>query len=514
MTQCIERVGGIGDYVRSTLKNMLAIEVCVGDWNYWTSSIQHLRFWGCSFCSSDLFSNVIEMSKKWEVKLAEESYAAESPVTMGFLLWHATHAGSHSQQNSRTSLLRGFRLVPCPYAVHGCEAGTLLPYSNSACFDTMDYILIVFFKHIEIQRTSCGRHWQLCIHRCRSGFKHKKWTATRRCERSQRVKPLRIVAYRYAIVVTAEALRLRKFSRLDWQLTVFSVPAPRAAGLWLSARCVSIRKPWMSRTYFLSECKEGWALVGTGHFRWSMFALHWLDWMFLGTFKSALNHFTARSQQNVISLVPGEAATLIATSCPCTDSTDILGPFRESPAVPYLLHRRGSHPQEPCGEVCLSPRAMSTCQARLPGGAPKLLKNLEKSISFQWPNPEIQWNPDILNLNRDQATGVGKTIGAGKRCNQIMPVTVEPNSGGQWQDMIRAVGRYAIRWSATIGKFRRSMPNIACAIPSGACTGLCPVCTRQGRKGIGQRAGARPNTTPLRGTPGASFHELFPHFPL
>jgi hypothetical protein len=48
---------------------------------------------------------------------------------------HATHAGSHSRQNGRTSLLRGFRLMPCPYAVHGCEAGTLQAYSESACFD-------------------------------------------------------------------------------------------------------------------------------------------------------------------------------------------------------------------------------------------------------------------------------------------------------------------------------------------------------------------------------------------
>ena len=126
------------------------------------------------------------------------------------------------------------------------------------------------------------------------------------------------------------------------------------------------------------------------------------------------------SQQNVISLVPGEADTFFAKSCPFQN-------HRNPIMVPYLLHPLNRIPMDSTFAGAMRRSVpLALCHVYMPSVAARrssgclvlllametdrrLLKNMEKNSFHQAQKSQIKIY---------QATGVEKTIGA--YWNQIM----------------------------------------------------------------------------------------------
>lgn len=158
------------------------------------------------------------------------------------------------------------------------------------------------------------------------------------------------------------------------------------------------------RIFSLNVRRGGhWAL-----YSWTMFSLNWLDWKFVGTFYIILHHFTILplSQQNVISLVPGEADTFFEKSCPFQNHRNP----RRSHNVPYLLHPLNRIPMDSTFAGAMRRSVpLALCHVYMPSVAARrstgclvlllametdrrLLKNMEKH-QFP-PSPEVP-NQDI-----------------------------------------------------------------------------------------------------------------------
>ena len=161
----------------------------------WPALSSTCSSWGCSFCFHDPFSHTpknVEKVGSYTCRCKLWCSKVRWPVSIGFLLWHVYHM-QHMRAPTvgRTAELRSCEafawcLVPMlSMAVRRALCRRILSLLALTLI-SFDHILIIYSTFISTSSAQITwRQWQLCIHRRRSGFKHKKWTATRRCEKSQ-----------------------------------------------------------------------------------------------------------------------------------------------------------------------------------------------------------------------------------------------------------------------------------------------------------------------------------------
>jgi hypothetical protein len=244
-----------------------------------------------------------------------------------------------------------------------------------------------------------------------------------------RVKPLRIVTYGYAIVVAEARLRSayvillghRNVAGFDWIGSYSQSSRSQPISAYQPPELqVCDFKP-VACPYESRGCPEGifslnvrrgghWAL-----YRWTMFALNWLDWIFLGTFYIILRycHFHSRMSSVLspvkLTLSSQKAARSRIIGIP--DSPILAAPFEQDPTFAGAMRR--SVPLALCHVYMpsVAARRSSGCLVLLLAMETdrKLLKNMEKNNFHQAQKSQIKIY---------QATGVEKTIGA--YWNQIM----------------------------------------------------------------------------------------------